>query len=562
MTEKIRLQRYLASAGVAARRKAEELIVAGHVRVNGKQVRLLGTKVDPARDQVTVNGEAVHPRDNFYVLLNKPKGCITAIEDDRGRPTVMEFLPNLPIPVRPVGRLDYYAEGVVLLTNDGDLASRLVSSHRHIPKTYHVKVRGEIRRDHIEALRNGVRLEDGTSTLPAEINHLPGESRHSWLAVTVIENKQHQVQRMMEALGYQVQKLQCVAFANLTFHGLRVGDARELNQAELNALRDLVELDHSAAARGVWRTYREDTDIPRRAREKLRAEAAEAEIGPDAEAAMLDWRAEDEEPAPRDDRRAAGSARDDRRPSARPSSRPTAGGARAVRSARDDRRPSSRPAGRSGARDDRRPSPDRGARSDRGTAARSDRGAVARGPSSRGPAARSGPSGRGAARPGASRPGAADDRAPRRTSGGQRALTASLASRTEDRPRRGASDRPTRGASDRPSRGRPSSFGPRDGGDRPARSSASSFGPRSDRPTRGASSYGARASDRPSRGGAPSFAPGKPRRPDDAELTPRSAAPKRAPSRPTSERATPSTPPSRAGRGSPAPRPSPKPRRK
>jgi 23S rRNA pseudouridine2605 synthase len=275
MTEKVRLQRYLASAGVAARRKSEELIVAGRVRVNGKQVRLLGTKVDAERDHVTVDGEAVSPRDTFYVLLNKPKGCITAVEDDRGRPTVMEYLPNLPIPVKPVGRLDYYTEGVVLLTNDGDLASRLLSPQRHISRTYHVKIRGELRRDHLEALRTGVRLDDGTTTMPADVTLLPAESRHSWVAITTIDGRERQVQSMMEVLGYQVQKLQRVAFATLSFHGLRVGDARELTQMELNDLRDLVGLDHRAVARGVWRTYRENTDIPRRAREKLRAEAAE-----------------------------------------------------------------------------------------------------------------------------------------------------------------------------------------------------------------------------------------------------------------------------------------------
>jgi 23S rRNA pseudouridine2605 synthase len=353
MTEKIRLQRYLASAGVAARRKAEELIVAGHVRVNGKQVRLLGTKVDPLRDHVTVNGEAVTPLDNFYVLLNKPKGCVTAVEDERGRPTVMEYLPNLPIPVRPVGRLDFYAEGVVLLTNDGDLAARLVSTQRHIPKTYHVKIRGEVRREHLTSLREGVRLEDGTTTLPAEVNPLPGESRHSWLAITVIENKQHQVQRMMEALGYQVQKLQCVAFANLTFHGLRVGDARELTQPELNALRDLVDLDHSVTARGAWRTYREDTDIPRRAREKLRAEAAEA----DAPLPPI----EDDDAPPRVEPR---GARADARPAraGRRDARSPRGRDEGRRPARpDDRRPRpSRDEGRRPARpDDRRPRPSR-----------------------------------------------------------------------------------------------------------------------------------------------------------------------------------------------------------
>src|SRR5262245_26823261 len=144
----VRLQRYLAAAGVAARRKAEELITAGRVTVNGAVVTTLGTKVDPEHDAVSVDGEAVAALDKFYVLLNKPKGCITAVTDDRGRPTVMDYLPNLPAPVKPVGRLDFYSEGVLLLTNDGELAARLLAPARHVPKTYHVKVHGQLGRDH------------------------------------------------------------------------------------------------------------------------------------------------------------------------------------------------------------------------------------------------------------------------------------------------------------------------------------------------------------------------------------------------------------------------------
>lgn len=521
MTEKIRLQRYLASAGVAARRKAEELIVAGHVRVNGKQVRLLGTKVDPVRDQVTVSGEAVHPRDNFYVLLNKPKGCVTAVEDDRGRPTVMEYLPNLPIPVRPVGRLDFYAEGVVLLTNDGDLSARLVSGQRHIPKTYHVKVRGELHREHLEVLRNGVLLEDGTTTLPAEVNFLPGQSRHAWVGVTVIENKQHQVQRMMEALGYQVQKLQCVAFATLTFHGLRVGDARELTQLELNALRDLVDLDHSAAARGAWRTYREDTDIPRRAREKLRAEAAEAADSdtPAPEA----WREADDDdysdrPSRRDDR---SSPRDDRAPRRAEDRAPRRPDDRAPRrpedraprksSARDDRaprRPDDRRAAPSSGRprrpDDRAPRRDdasaRPTRSAAPSRPRRDEDRAPRRPDDRRAAA---PSGRGAPR----RP---EDRAPRRPE--DRAPR-----RPEDRAPRRPDDR--RAAAASPSRapsGRPAPRGERsapsfDTGARPA-SRGTSFGARapSSRPAPRGASFG--PPDRPSRPrpGQPAARPSRP----------------------------------------------------
>jgi 23S rRNA pseudouridine2605 synthase len=271
----MRLSRYLAQAGVAARRKAELLITEGRVRVNGKVITELGTKVDPQGDQIEVDGEAVAAEDFFYVLFNKPKGCITAVTDDRGRTTVMDYLPNLPVHVRPVGRLDYYSEGVLLLTNDGELAARLLAPASHVAKTYHVKVRGNLSANHLAVLRAGVTLEDGSTTRSAEVAALPGESRHSWVAITLFEGKSRQIHRMMEALGFVVVKLQRVAFATLTFHGLRVGDARELTQAELNQLRDVVGLDHSAVARGRWNSQREDTDIVRRAADKARAEAAE-----------------------------------------------------------------------------------------------------------------------------------------------------------------------------------------------------------------------------------------------------------------------------------------------
>jgi len=317
MATPVRLQRYLATAGVAARRKAEELITAGRVKVNGVVVTVLGTKVDPENDDVTVDGEAVAALDQFYVLFNKPKGCITAVTDDRGRPTVMDYLPNLPVPVKPVGRLDFYTEGVLLLTNDGDLASRLLAPTSHIAKTYHVKVHGRLERDDIAALRDGITLDDGTTTLPAEIEILPGESKHTWLGITLHEGKHRQIHRMLEALGYQVDKLQRVAFANLTFHDLRVGDARELTQQELNQLRDLVDLDHSPVARGRWRAKREATDIPRRARAKVRAEAEEAAFIADADTGddRDDWQdardrsavgAERDAPRPRDSAESVG----------------------------------------------------------------------------------------------------------------------------------------------------------------------------------------------------------------------------------------------------------------
>ena len=330
MATPVRLQRYLAAAGVAARRKAEDLITAGRVTVNGEVVTVLGTKVDPDRDEVTVDGEAVVPLDNFYVLFNKPKACITAVTDDRGRMTVMDYLPNLPVPVKPVGRLDFYTEGVLLLTNDGELAARLLAPSSHVPKTYHVKVHGNVRPEHVRGLRSGVQLDDGTVTLPAEIEVLPGESKHTWLAITIHEGKHRQIHRMLEALGYRVDKLQRVAFANLTFHHLRVGDARELTQQELNELRDLVELDHSAVARGKWRATREQTDIPRRARAKAIAEADEARAAREAAAPLTSHDGEshpmgDAEPG-RDDREDTWGWSDEAEPAAggqKPSSRGT-----------------------------------------------------------------------------------------------------------------------------------------------------------------------------------------------------------------------------------------------
>ncbi|MBL8626634.1 MAG: rRNA pseudouridine synthase, partial [Myxococcales bacterium] len=268
----VRLQRFIAQAGIAARRKAEELITSGRVTVDGKVVTELGTKVDPQNANVQVDGEPVAPQELFYIVFNKPKGCITAVTDDRGRETVMDYLPNLPVSVAPVGRLDFYSEGVLLLTNDGELAAKLLAPGSHVPKTYHVKVNGSIKPADLEHLRTGVTLDDGTVTAPAEVEELPSDSKHPWLAFTLYEGKSRQIHRMLEALGCTVTKLQRVAFANLSFHGLRVGDARELTQGELNELRETVGLDRRAGARGSWSASREETDAARKLRAQAQAE--------------------------------------------------------------------------------------------------------------------------------------------------------------------------------------------------------------------------------------------------------------------------------------------------
>lgn len=270
----IRLQRYLSQCGVASRRKAEELILDGRVRVNGAVVDELGAKVDPATARVTVDGKGVHPQELMYILLNKPKGCVSTVSDPEGRRTVMEYVPRLPVQVAPVGRLDFNSEGVLLLTNDGELAARLLSPQRHIPKTYHVKVSGTVKPAHLRALRQGVRLDDGHVTREAQVDPLTSKSKHDWLVITITEGRNRQVHRMLEALGYRVAKLQRVAFGAITFHGLRVGDARELTQVEVNELRRSVGLAPSTVSRGTWKSRREDTEMARRSRDRQRAEGA------------------------------------------------------------------------------------------------------------------------------------------------------------------------------------------------------------------------------------------------------------------------------------------------
>lgn len=407
----MRLQRYLAMGGAAARRKAEHLITEGRVKVNGVVVRELGTKVDTERDSVTVDDESVYPKDFFYILLNKPKGCITAVTDDQGRATVMDYLPNLPVPVKPVGRLDYYSEGVLLLTNDGELAARLLAPESHVGKTYHVKVKGVLGKRELGLLASGVRIDDGSTTMPADVMPLPSESKHSWVQLTLYQGKSRQIHRMMEALGFEVTKLQRVSFGNLTFHGMRVGDARELTQDELNDLRALVGLGRSAGARGKWTARREDTDIARRARQRVRAEA-EAKA---AAANSIDHlAAASRPPAPtrevaspgprRDDRGARDSRgpRDGRRGPAPRGARPGAGRGDARQDVRAGERRPARPGAKAGA--PRRGSDGRPARGAGGPGAARATGRPGRGPAPAGRPGRAAPAGRPAGRPASGRP--------------------------------------------------------------------------------------------------------------------------------------------------------------
>ncbi|MCP4448889.1 MAG: pseudouridine synthase [Myxococcales bacterium] len=268
----VRLQRYLAQSGVASRRKSETLIEEGRVKVNGKKVTVLGTKIDPYSDRVMVNGEAVHPEDLFYAIFNKPKGCITAVSDPEGRRTVMEFMPGMPSSVVPVGRLDFYSEGVLLMTNDGVLAAALTSSRRKVEKVYHIKIKGSIDDRELQKLRDGVKIDYRTTTKPAEVQRLKAKSRHDWLEVVLSEGKNRQLHRMLEAVGHEITKLQRVQFAGMAFHGLRVGDARELTQNELKELYDAANMKapKGQTSRGKWVVKRETTEKARRSADRGR----------------------------------------------------------------------------------------------------------------------------------------------------------------------------------------------------------------------------------------------------------------------------------------------------
>jgi 23S rRNA pseudouridine2605 synthase len=239
MTE-MRLQRYLAQAGVASRRGAEELITTGHVRVNGRKVTELGTRVRLGRDHVDVDGRRVAPEELVYLILNKPKGYVTTVADPQGRKTVMELLPRgTPDSVVPIGRLDFYTEGVLLFTNDGDLAAGLLHPRGHVEKTYHVKIRGGVTDVQIDKLRKGVRI-DGRRTLPAKVDRLKFTGTHTWLLMSIREGRSRQIHKMADAVRLQVIKLARVAFGGITYFGLRVGQSRELTKEEVAELRKQV----------------------------------------------------------------------------------------------------------------------------------------------------------------------------------------------------------------------------------------------------------------------------------------------------------------------------------
>ena len=234
-----RLHKVIARAGVASRRAAEALIREGRVTVNGQVVERLGTSVEAGKDVVRVDGRRLAPAAApVYLMLHKPRGYVTTLSDPEGRPTVKDLVAGLDIRVFPVGRLDFHTEGLLLLTNDGALARDLMHPSRHVPKTYRARVRGVPGPEAIARLQKGVVVE-GRRTLPARARRLPSATA-SWVEITVVEGRKHQVRRMLEAVGHPVTRLRRVAYGGVELGNLKVGESRPLTGPEISRLRRAV----------------------------------------------------------------------------------------------------------------------------------------------------------------------------------------------------------------------------------------------------------------------------------------------------------------------------------
>ena len=235
----IRLQKLISQAGVASRRAAEKLIAEGRVTVNGETVREMGTKADPASDDIRVDGRRIKSAERLrYILLYKPAGYVTTRSDPQRRPTVIDLLQGVKEYVYPVGRLDYDTEGLLLLTNDGDLAARLTHPRHGVKRTYEARVAGIPDDEALERLRRGIPL-DGRRTLPADVSLLNKRrgAGDGVLALTIREGRNRQVRRMLEAVGHPVVTLARVQFGPLRDPGLKVGHSRELTPGEVKALQ-------------------------------------------------------------------------------------------------------------------------------------------------------------------------------------------------------------------------------------------------------------------------------------------------------------------------------------
>lgn len=230
-----RLQKYIARCGVTSRRKAEELILQGHVKVNGLLVNELGSKVDPKKDTVTVFDKKIYINDeHIYIKLYKPEGYVTTVKDQFNRKTVLDLI-NTNERIYPIGRLDYNTSGLLLLTDDGDLAYRLTHPKYQIYKTYEAVVKGNISRDSINKLKNGVLIDD-YKTAPAKVELL-SQNTVSTVQISIHEGRNRQVRKMFDSVGHPVIKLKRISFGNINLDGLNLGQWKYLTDDEIKFLK-------------------------------------------------------------------------------------------------------------------------------------------------------------------------------------------------------------------------------------------------------------------------------------------------------------------------------------
>ena len=231
-----RLQKLIARAGVTSRRNAENLILSGKVTVDGKVITELGAKADAQKNKIRVDGKLLNfNAEKIYILLNKPRGYVCTANDERGRKTVLELVQEISERVYPVGRLDLDSEGLILLTNDGELTNALIHPKFGIEKTYRARISGEVTEEKLDKLRAGIELEDGL-TAPAKIFLL----EENLVEITIHEGRNRQIRRMFAAVGCDVKRLKRIKFAGLTLDGVKVGKYRRLTADEIKKLKNLL----------------------------------------------------------------------------------------------------------------------------------------------------------------------------------------------------------------------------------------------------------------------------------------------------------------------------------
>lgn len=243
---RIRLQKYLSECGVASRRKAEDLISAGKVKVNGKPASI-GDKIDPKRDTIVVAGKKVkRSKNNTYIMLHKPRGFITTLNDEMGRKCVAQLVEDVGTRVYPVGRLDRDSEGMLLLTDDGEFANALTHPAHHVPKTYRVTVRPSINDEQITALTTGVEI-DGRMTLPSEVRVIEKKEGRVVLEIIIYEGRNRQIRKMCEALGLEVARLKRTQIGSVKMGMLKQGDWRKLTDEEVHKLMVAASIERKSA---------------------------------------------------------------------------------------------------------------------------------------------------------------------------------------------------------------------------------------------------------------------------------------------------------------------------